>query len=71
MTFKVVVGNLPTMSYVRKRKKNGKVYFEEVESVRINGKVIQRYVKNVKKEADSKTILSSPITNISIEEVKI
>ena len=65
------MGNLPTMSYVRKRKKNGKVYFEEVESVRINGKVIQRYVKNVKKEADSKTILSSPITNISIEEVKI
>jgi transposase len=66
-----VVGTIPTMSYIRKRKKNGKIYLEEVESVRINGKVVQKHIKYVGREADNKTILSSSISNISIEEIKL
>jgi transposase len=59
------------MSYIRKRKRNGRIYLEEVESVRINGKVIQKHIKYIGREADTKTILSSSISNISIEEVKL
>jgi transposase len=59
------------MSYIRKRKKNGKIYLEEVESVRVNGKIVQRHIKYIGKEADNKTILSSSISNISIEEIKL
>lgn len=59
------------MSYIRKRKKNGKIYLEEVESVRINGKIVQKHIKYIGREADKKTILSSSISNISIEEIKL
>jgi transposase len=62
---------MPTMSYIRKRKRNGKIYLEEVESVRINGKVVQKHIKYVGKETDNKTILSSSVSNISIEEIKL
>lgn len=59
------------MSYIRKRKRNGKIYLEEVESVRVNGKVKQRHIKYIGREADKKTILSSSISNITIEEIKL
>jgi transposase len=59
------------MSYIRKRKKNGNIYLEEVESVRINGRVVQKHIKYIGKEIDNKTILSSSISNISIEKIKI
>lgn len=59
------------MSYIRKRKKNGKIYLEEVESVRVNGKVKQKHIKYIGREADKKTILSSSISNITIEEIKL
>jgi transposase len=59
------------MSYIRKRKRNGKVYLEEVESVRVNGKIIQKYIKHIGREVDNKTILSSLTSDISIEEIKL
>lgn len=59
------------MSYIRKRKRNGRIYLEEVESIRVNGKVVQRHIKYVGREADNQTILSSSISNISIEEIKL
>jgi transposase len=59
------------MSYIKRIKKNGKIYLAEVESKRINGKIVQRHIKYLGKEADGKTILSSSISNISIEEVKL
>lgn len=62
---------MPTMSYIRKRKRNGRIYLEEVESVRIDGKVVQKHIKYIGRKADDKTILSSSISNISIEEVKL
>jgi transposase len=61
----------PKMSYVKRIKRNGKIYLAEVESKRIDGKVVQRHIRYLGKEADGKTILSSSISNISIEEIKI
>ena len=59
------------MSYIRKRKRNGRIYLEEVKSIRVNGKVVQKHIRYIGKEADNKTILSSSISNASIEQVKV
>ena len=59
------------MSFVKRIKKNGKVYLAEVESVRVNGKVVQRHIKYLGKEADGKTVLSSSISNFSVQKVKL
>src|SRR5205814_5688020 len=65
------LGSNATMSYIKKIKKNGKVYLAEVESKRIDGKVVQKHIKYIGKEADGKTILSSSISDASIQKVKI
>lgn len=44
---------------------------EEVENKRVGGKVIQKHIRYIGKEADGKTILSSSISNIEIEQVKL
>ncbi len=65
------MGKIPTMSFVGKRKKKGRIYLEEVENIRINGKVVQKHIRYIGKEADKKTILSASISNISIEQLKL
>src|SRR3990167_3973586 len=59
------------MSFVRKIKKGNKIYLAEVENVRENGVVRQRHIRYIGKEADGETILSSSISNIEIDEVKL
>jgi transposase len=59
------------MSFVKRIKKNGKIYLAEVESKRIDGKVVTKYIKYLGKEADGKTVLSSSISNASIQKVKL
>lgn len=59
------------MSFIRKRKRNGKIYLEEVENIRVDGKVVQKHIKYIGRELNDKTILSSSISDISIEEVKL
>ncbi len=59
------------MSFIRKRKRNGKIYLEEVENVRVGGKVVQKHIKYIGREADNRTVLSSSISNVSIESVKL
>ncbi len=59
------------MSFIRKYKKNGQVYLAEVESVRIDGKVVQRFIRYVGREANGKTILSCSISEAEIESVKL
>ncbi len=59
------------MSFIRKLKKNGKVYLAEVESTRIKGKVVQRYIRYVGREADGKTILSASMSDVQIDAVKL
>ncbi len=59
------------MSYIKKSKKNGRIYLSEVETKRINGKIITRHIRYLGKEADGKTILSSSISNVTIDKVKL
>lgn len=59
------------MSFIKRIKKNGKTYLAEVESKRVDGKVKTKYIKYLGKEADGKTILSSSISNISIQKIKL
>ena len=59
------------MSYIKRSKKNGKVYLSEVETKRIDGKVVTRHIRYIGKEVDGKTVLSSSISNLEVDEVKI
>jgi len=58
------------MSYIKRTKKNGKVYLSEVESKRVDGKVVTKYIRYIGKEVDGETILSTSISEIDIEQVK-
>jgi len=59
------------MSFIRKYKKNGQIYLAEVESIRVNGKVVQRFIRYVGRQANGKTILSCSISEARIESVKL
>jgi transposase len=59
------------MSFIRKFKKDGKVYLAEVESQRVKGKVVQRFIRYVGKQADGRTILSASMSDVQIDEVKL
>ena len=59
------------MSFIRRYKKGGKVYLAEVESIRVDGKVKQRYIRHIGREADGKTILSCSISEAKMESVKL
>lgn len=59
------------MSFIRKIKKQGKTYLAEVENKRVDGKVIQKHIRYIGKEIDGKTILSSSVSNIAVDCVKV
>jgi transposase len=59
------------MSFIRKFKKGGRIYLAEVESKRVDGKVVQRFIRYVGKEADGRTILSTSISDAKIDGIKI
>jgi transposase len=59
------------MSFIRKIKKGDKVYLAEVENVRVDGIVRQRHIRYIGKEADGKRVLSSSISNIEVDQVKL
>jgi len=59
------------MSFIRKIKKGDKVYLAEVENRRVGGKVVQRFIRYVGKEADGRTILSASMSEVQVEQVKL
>lgn len=59
------------MGYIKRSKRKGKVYLSEVETKRVNGKVVTRHIRYLGKEADGKTVLSSSLSNVEVEHVKI
>jgi len=59
------------MSYIKRSKRNGKVYLSEVESVRVDGKVVTKHLRYLGREADGKTILASSISDVSVSNVKV
>jgi transposase len=59
------------MSFVRRIKKNGRVYLAEVENKWVGGKCVQKHIRYVGKEADGQTVLSASLSNARIEHVKV
>jgi len=59
------------MSFVRRFKKGDHVYLAEVENQRVGKKVVQRFIRYVGKEANGRTILSTSISDVEVEEVKL
>jgi transposase len=59
------------MSYIRKYKKGGRTYLAEVESKRVDGKVVQRFIRYVGKEADGRTILSTSMSDAQVQGIKL
>jgi hypothetical protein len=60
----------PTVSFIKRKKRNGRIYLSEVENIRIGGKVVQRHLRYIGKEADGKTILSSSISHLAVDQVQ-
>lgn len=58
------------MSFIRKFKKGEKTYLAEVENQRVNGKVIQHFIRYVGKETDGRTVFSTSMSDAEVEEVK-
>lgn len=59
------------MSFIRKIKRGKKVYLAEVESRRVDGRVVQRFIRYIGKEADGRTILSTSMSDVEVDEVKL
>ena len=59
------------MSFIRRIKKNGKIYLAEAESMRINGKVVQRHIRYIGKEIDGETVISISSKDLKVDAVKI
>jgi len=59
------------MSFIREIKRGNKIYLAEVRNKRVGGKVVQEHVRYIGKKADGKTILSSSISDVSVDSVKV
>jgi hypothetical protein len=59
------------MSFIRRIKRNGRVYLAEVENQWINGKCVQRHLRYVGREADGKTLLAASLSEAEVTQVKL
>lgn len=59
------------MSFIRRIKRNGRVYLAEVENKWIQGKCVQRHIRYVGREADGRTLLAASISEVEVEQVKL
>lgn len=59
------------MAFIKKSKRNGKIYLNEVENTWVGGKCVQKHIRYIGTEVDGETKLASSISDIEIEEVKI
>lgn len=59
------------MAFIRKRKVGNAIYLEEVESKRVNGKIVQKFVRYIGKQANDIKDDKISISDISVENVKI
>lgn len=59
------------MSFIRRIKRDGKVYLAEVESVRVGDKVVQRHIRYVGKEVNGETVITCAINDLKVEHIKV
>jgi transposase len=68
---RLLVYILYTMSFIRRIKRKGRVYLAEVENRWVKGKVVQRHIRYVGREAEGKTILAASLSEAEVEQVKL
>ena len=59
------------MSFVKRSKRNGRIYLNEVENIWIDGKCVQKHIRYIGAEVDGETKLAASISDIEIEGVKV
>lgn len=59
------------MAFIKRSKRNGKIYLNEVENKWVEGKCVQKHIRYIGTEIDGDTKLAASISNIEIEEVKV
>jgi GH43 family beta-xylosidase len=59
-----------TRSFIRRIKRKSNVYLAEVENRWIGGKCVQKHIRYVGKEADDKTVLSTSLSDLEVEQVQ-
>lgn len=62
---------ITTVSFIKKFRRGGKFYLAEVENKRVDGKVVQRYIRYVGKVADDQKHLTTSLSSVSVEQVKV
>jgi len=67
----LMVYNVSTMSFIRKIRKNGRTYLAEVENRWVDGKCVQKHIRYIGREADGQTILSSSLSDVVVDEVRL
>src|SRR5207245_10985200 len=60
-----------TMSFIRRIKRKSGVYLAEGENKWRKGRVVQRHLRYVGREADGKTLLAASIAEVEVEHVKL
>jgi len=59
------------MSFIRRIKRDGRVYLAEVENQWVDGKCVQRHIRYVGREADGKTLVAASLSEAEVEQVKL
>ena len=59
------------MSFIKRSKRNGKVYLSEVESQWVDGKCVQKHIRYIDKEVDGEKVVSILSNDIQVNSVKI
>ena len=60
-----------TLSFIRRIKRQGRIYLAEVENKWIGGKCVQRHLRYVGREADGKTLLAASLSEVEVDQVKL
>ena len=71
MAFGILVYIIYTKIFIRKNKTKSGTYLAEVENHRAKGKVVQKHLRYIGREVDGETILSSSLSDVAIDEVKV
>ena len=71
MALRVLVYIMYTMSFIRRIKRQGRVYLAEVENKWVKGKCVQRHIRYLGREADGKTLLAASLSEVEVEQVKL
>ena len=59
------------MSFIRRIKRQGRIYLAEVENRWVKGKVVQRHLRYIGREADGRTVVSASLSDAQVTDVKV